>query len=607
MIWLSILGGTIAFIAILLALPRKVRKPAFDITVVLFVAGLIVSKGMNRGADKQVLSAFAERVDLQPLENIAVQQQGRLMSLDSHCRSTTRFISGPRRINGQTATFSYFDLMLRPMAYADADMIYVKNKSVRQRIAQALVSDPAIDRTRIERFMDKGLISPLTIQRPEAMSELTKMLDDVIRTAKDVNAIDGAMRTSNPRNLAAMLRIVPPAGDDTMGTWFSTEELWSGSGAPADSTHAGLPVGPRMVNGLDPQLQQSLFDTWSQLSLAWREHSEASAGRASEAIAKLAGLLPQLNPKLYPDPDKLDWESWYYRYHALVWTWMVYLLAIVPLLMAVIYHWSGARTAGILIFAIAFGLHTFSIGLRWYLAERIPNANMYEAIMAATWFGGLFALMLEVVLRKTPMRNLFALGAAVCSMVAMMCSHFLPVTLDRTISHMMPVLNDLWLYIHTNVIIFSYCLIGMAAVTAVLYLRNRLGGSGQEYAKVGGAGELILAGAQNPFVKKQKATAGMVLDGATMVLMELSFVLLWAGLVMGAIWADHSWGRPWGWDPKEVFALNTFIIFLILVHVRLKVKDKGLWTAILACVGCAVMIFNWVVINFYVSGLHAYA
>ena len=100
---------------------------------------------------------------------------------------------------------------------------------------------------------------------------------------------------------------------------------------------------------------------------------------------------------------------------------------------------------------------------------------------------------------------------------------------------------------------------------------------------------------------------GSVLDGATMVLVELSFILLWTGISMGAIWADHSWGRPWGWDPKEVFALNTFLIFVILIHTRMKVKDKGLWTAILALTGCAVMLFNWIIINFTISGLHSYA
>jgi ABC-type transport system involved in cytochrome c biogenesis permease subunit len=100
---------------------------------------------------------------------------------------------------------------------------------------------------------------------------------------------------------------------------------------------------------------------------------------------------------------------------------------------------------------------------------------------------------------------------------------------------------------------------------------------------------------------------GEVLDGVTMLLMKLSFILLWAGIAMGAIWADHSWGRPWGWDPKEVFALNTFVVFAVLVHVRYRALDKGLWTALLAVVGAAVMLFNWIVINFVITGLHSYA
>src|SRR5205085_6722707 len=71
----------------------------------------------------------------------------------------------------------------------------------------------------------------------------------------------------------------------------------------------------------------------------------------------------------------------------------------------------------------------------------------------------------------------------------------------------------------------------------------------------------LLAGSE----KKREGLAQM-LDSATMLILELFFITLWTGVIMGAVWADHSWGRPWGWDPKEVFALNTWIIFLILVH-----------------------------------------
>jgi cytochrome c-type biogenesis protein CcsB len=300
--------------------------------------------------------------------------------------------------------------------------------------------------------------------------------------------------------------------------------------------------------------------------------------------------------------------------HNLTWVWLLYALSLAPLLIAVVYRWPAARWLGLIMFLVAFGFHTFAVMLRWYVADRWPNSNMFEAVTTAAWFGGCLAVMLELVVRRLPMRNLFALGSATASMCALMAVHFLPLSLNSNISNMTPVLNDVWLYIHTNVIIFSYCLIFIAAVTAGMYLLYRLVGRAAqwqgvtEYAKAGGAASLIMRRPDgSAYLDQKRATFGQVLDGTTMVLMELSFILLWTGLVMGAIWADHSWGRPWGWDPKEVFALNTFLVFLLLVHVRLKVKDKGLWTALLAVAGAGVMLFNWIIINFAISGLHSYA
>jgi ABC-type transport system involved in cytochrome c biogenesis permease subunit len=215
------------------------------------------------------------------------------------------------------------------------------------------------------------------------------------------------------------------------------------------------------------------------------------------------------------------------------------------------------------------------------------------------------------------MRGMFALGASVASMVALMAAALLPAQLNPNISNMMPVLHDVWLYIHTNVIIFSYVLIFMAAVSALVYLGHRALGGAATFARVGGAGEMMAlaeggsgdhsADGIEHLVHRRGARLGEVLDGVTMLLVEVSFVMLWAGTSMGAIWADHSWGRPWGWDPKEVFALSTFVVFAILIHVRLFAKDKGLWTALLALVGAGVMLFNWIVINFVITGLHSYA
>lgn len=96
-------------------------------------------------------------------------------------------------------------------------------------------------------------------------------------------------------------------------------------------------------------------------------------------------------------------------------------------------------------------------------------------------------------------------------------------------------------------------------------------------------------------------------DWSHLIILNLVFVMLFVGTILGAVWADYSWGRPWGWDPKEVFALNTWIIYAILIHLRFVTVNKGLWTAWCSIGGCLMMVFNWCFVNFYIVGLHSYA
>ncbi len=386
-------------------------------------------------------------------------------------------------------------------------------------------------------------------------------------------------------------------------SWHTMLELFA-HGETESGTIAGLPHEQAL----------RLKTAWATLTNAWAMHAVPGedparhAATASAALADLAAALPAVAPDLYPARAKLGWESWYFAQGHLTWVWVVYMLAIALLLMAVVYKWPAARGLGLGVFLAATALHTLAVMLRWYVSGHWPNSNMFEAVTTAAWMGAVGAIVIELLARKTPMRNLFALAASVSGAIALMCAHFMPVSLTPELSNRMPILHDVWLYIHTNVIIFSYILIAMAAATSIGYVALRLLGAKADYAKGGGAGTLVGMGAASMNdLAQRKPSATAVLDGATMILMELAFVLLWAGIIMGAIWADHSWGRPWGWDPKEVFALNTFIVFVILVHVRLKTSDKGLWTALLAIAGCGAMVFNWIVINFVISGLHSYA
>ncbi len=551
--------------------------------------------------DDKASAAFRETVDLSPFATLAVFRDGRLKSFDSHASELMQFVTGPHRIDDQSKGFTYLDFMFRPSAYENRPLIFVKKKLVRAEIRQAIelsadagtlrsAMPPAQMTDAMDTFMETGLLRRAWFDEPAVIALLTRLGDDLIRTAKPVQQIENALTVADPEVLRTQLRVVPPADGDRESPWVTI----------LDAARNQATYGER-GSAVD-----EIAKTWLSLGLAW---SAQDAARVNELAPSLIAQIKQLDAELYPEESRLAWESWYFKSYNMTWVWLIYMFSIVFLVMSVIYRWNTARFIGLGIFLIAFGFHTFSIGLRWYVAERWPNSNMFEAVTTAAWFGGAFAVALELFLRKTAMRNLFALGSAAASMTALMAAYYLPLQLDANIRNMMPVLHDVWLYIHTNVIIFSYCLIFMAAVTGIGYVIYRLFAGGKDdYARVGGAGSFI---AKRPdgsaYLASEKTSIGMVLDGATMVLMELSFVLLWAGIVMGAIWADHSWGRPWGWDPKEVFALNTFIVFAILVHVRLKVKDKGLWTALLAVFGAITMLFNWIFINFYISGLHSYA
>ena len=646
-----------------------------DALVVLAILGYAGYRGANRpsraAADP---GEFASQVQLDPLFQTAVQADGRLRSFESHAKTFMALVTGPRQIHGHSNAFTYLDLMFRPEAYVDVDVIYVKHKEVRSQILKTLADHPEMTPQRSDAIEKSGLFAQKFLDHPPVVALLQRLGQDLIRTSKAVDSIQSALAVADPRVLEEQLRLIAPPAGKTDEPWLAMSRLVQPAGAPRDDVHAGM-LAPKPIAGLDAGVQTKLADAWSQLRAGWVAQD---APKVNAAVAQLAGVLPAIAPSLYPTPGRLAMESWYFRYKSMTWVWLFYLASVVPLLMSVVYRWDKARTIGLVLFLIAFLAQTASIAVRWYISGRWPNSNMFEAVTTSAWFGGVAALVLERIVRKTPFRNLFALGSAIVSMAALMAAYFLPAQLDSSINNKMAALNDVWLYIHTNMIIWSYAVIGLACVPALLLLRHRwvqawdsgevpklrlfilpialavlnytgylllmhvianeqyglgrqafiattgamwgslmivlleamaararaLSGRGVERAAPGGASALLGGGA---FLRQKQHSAGQVFDGATMVLVELSFIMLWTGIIMGAIWADHSWGRPWGWDPKETFALNTFLIFLILIHVRLKVRDKAFWTAVIAVVGFEVMMFNWIVVNFVISGLHSYA
>jgi cytochrome c-type biogenesis protein CcsB len=519
-------------------------------------------------------------------------------------------------------------MMLAPEHHHHASSIFLRKQPFRTELVQLVRQlTPPQDRqgelaeAKLDRVVETGLVSAAFLDTPQVREALSRLERDLMRTAKDAQSVRTARAFADAGMLLSYWRVIPAPQGDRMAAWHSPGELMGRGGAPADDTHAGM-SGRGAIAGLAPEVAGKILAAWNELSRAWRFQD---APAASSAATTLAGLLRQVNPAIYPSTGRLDWETWYQRNYKMTWVWIIYMGALPFLLMAIVYKGAWARRIGLALFLGGFALHTFAIGLRWYLAGRIPNANMFEAITASAWLGAAVALILEVILRRFPLKNLAALSASTYAMLAMMIGYFQPVvmggaSIDNDITTVMPVLDrTIWLYIHTNMIIASYALIFFGSVTALIWLgmylastyssstslRTIWAGDGDLEARAGGAASLMLR--SGGFAGQGNAGLSKSLDGATMIFMELAFLTLLVGTVLGAVWADVSWGRPWGWDPKEVFALNTWLVFLVLVHIRIKVRDKAFWTAVIAVIGCLVMLFNWLCVNFAIVGLHSYA
>jgi cytochrome c-type biogenesis protein CcsB len=526
---------------------------------------------------------FSQNVDMSPWsDRVAVFTDGRVKSFETFARSYMPYIMGSKQYRSQDATFTYFDMLIRPERYVGEDIIFVKHKGLRAAIiAEVDITNPEVQ-SRMDTFMKRGLISREILQQDAVRSLLNRLRQDVRRFATPVEQIEGAIGASNPQVMWNNLKLIPPVSGQFDHSWTIMGQ----------STNADILAG------------------WEKLIVAWQKED---AHTVNTQLESLSILLPSLakGADIYPASSKLKLESIYFRMGNFTSIWLVYLMSVVLLLMAFVYRFNRVGKLGLAIFVLAVLLNTIAVIWRWYVSGRYPNTNMFEAVTTAAWMGGLFGILMECLVRRTSMKYVFSLGAAMAAMVALLAVRLYPLELNPHISNKMPVLHDVWLYIHVNFIIFSYCLIFVAAVSASIYLIRRFiqkckhADGTNDYARAGGVASLIeLRPGKKPSLSNNM---GSVLDGATMVLVELAFILLWTGIAMGAIWADHSWGRPWGWDPKEVFALNTFLIFVVLIHTRMKVKDKGLWTAWFALIGCAVMLFNWIIINFTISGLHSYA
>jgi cytochrome c-type biogenesis protein CcsB len=297
----------------------------------------------------------------------------------------------------------------------------------------------------------------------------------------------------------------------------------------------------------------------------------------ASGVPDLVALARGPRPEGWPSAEAVERELVYNAFRPTRVAWIVLLLALVISLFA----WSG-RSRWLDGLALAglvggFAVMTWGIGTRWAVAGRIPAANMYESLLFLAWGVGLFAVVAFALMRN----RLLVLNANAMAALTMVLTDLLPI--DGFIHPVPPVLSGtVWLAIHVPIIMVSYSVYALGVIIAHMQI-----------------GFTIFAPRRRDLIDRMYDLLYwyMVVGG----------ILLIAGILTGSVWAASSWGRYWGWDPKEVWSLVAFLAYMAILHGKVERLIGKFGVAAISILAFQTILMTYLGVNYVLAaGLHSY-
>lgn len=238
---------------------------------------------------------------------------------------------------------------------------------------------------------------------------------------------------------------------------------------------------------------------------------------------------------------------------------------------------AGKIFLGITILAVV--LHTAALICRWYIAGHAPWSNAYESMIYIAWAGALSGILFFK-------RSLLAIAATnfVAGITLFVANLGF---MDPQIGTLVPVLKSYWLNIHVSVITASYSFFGLCFVLGIISMVL-----------------FILRSPKRAHIDQSIVNVHCINE----ISMILGLGLLTVGTFLGGVWANESWGRYWGWDPKETWSLITVIVYTIILHARLVKKLNNPYIfSVLSTLGFYTVMMTYFGVNYYLTGMHSYA
>lgn len=489
---------------------------------------------------------------LDSLETMTVQQGGRKKPLDTIAQETVAKIHGAASYKHdgieESAMETFVSLWLNNRNWNQEPFVLVSYRPLKE-LAGLNVEQKHFSFETLMRNQPLGEVVR-TAHRKEIDEE------DLTRDEREALTVEDRLRLMLSMVDDNAIAIVPHP-TDIKGKWVGITE--------AQSLYDAESVAPLLAN----------FAIIKQTILSGTDHLPMLAPLARSLKDGLAALSPQV----YPADGVIRREVFFNHFHPFAKAWQLYGIALVLMLVALWVQPFNLYWTAIGTFVAGVAVQSVGFWLRMQIAGRPPVTNMYESVVWVGFGIAAIALMFELLHRS----KYYLLAAAPLSVVCLILADSLPAVLDPSISPLVPVLRDnFWLSIHVPTIALSYASFALALGLGHVALGSYL------------------------FTPKAKSRIKL-LSQLNYRVLQVGVLLLTAGIILGGIWAHFSWGRFWGWDPKETWALIALLCYLVPLHGRLVGWIGNFGISVASVVAFNAVLMAWYGVNFVLgTGLHSY-
>ena len=508
--------------------------------------------------------ARAEGPD-QILGEIPIQSGGRVKPYDTFARETLQLIYGRAQMPDHGSSEVVFSWTLIPQEWADREFFEITNHAVKEALGFEVKDTRRYSPNEILKKSDRlQIIFQDLHEKQKAQQKLNPFDQAVQRLESQLSLYQGIVT-------GVALRLVPPTIAEMKGhldaPWYGANEWPQEMRTQFEAIATGFAAAVRPTA---ETREQDAKDTPSASALTHFETVTNDFVSASRLR----------NPDLFPDPAHIKNEIIFNHLHPFEWAWVFYLCGLIFLVLTWKTGWKATSYIGWSCTLIAFAFHTVGFIFRIYLTGRPPVSNMFETVVWVSWGAVLFGMIFSRVQRSLAL----VVSATMVATLCMILSDFAPTVLDSSIQPLQPVLrNNLWLTVHVLTITSSY---------AAFFLAFFLGDIGLSY-----------------FLRDEKKFAPQIESVTRGILLatQTGIVMLACGVILGGVWADYSWGRFWGWDPKETWALIALLGYIAMYHARLAGMLKVFGMNVGSVISFSLVIMSWYGVNYVLgAGLHSY-